>query len=194
MSFRSIVCGILTVFYGLAMYITAYKLPLALQQPYYIFPWETDSVISASKPTMLASHILLAMVLLTLAWLRLLLDTFLPHYVNRLRKPVRNRFNRIWLGTHGLFCLFVVMNCWNLGGIPWEQAVLSNLFGIGLLTCVRRSPIAYFLILSLPLFLELKLLFSQYLECQGMTLLQLFNPLFQNSFQSSVCRLIPPLR
>lgn len=189
MFIRSIVCLLITAFYGLAMYITSYKLPLSLQRPYHIFPWEEDAHISASNPVLLSSHIFLSLVLLTMAWLRVVGDTFLPHYYNRLRKPIRDNVNYIWMVIHMTFCLAVLLNCWNLGGIPWWQAIIANVSALILLTYFRRFPIVYFLILSIPVLLESYLLISQYFECMSANFLHLFNPIFRNSMMG--CPLIP---
>ena len=148
--FKFISCFIVTVLYGLTLGTTLYKIPLALQRPYHIFPWEENGSVSKSHPLVLTLHIITALWLLTMTWLRILANVYLP----QLRQPIKSRLDQISRLAHNVFIVVVLINCWNSGELEWVQAIVLNAVLCFLLAKVYRHPLVYFFILLVPVFIE----------------------------------------
>lgn len=172
--FKFIACAVVSILYGLTLATTLYKIPLALQRPYRIFPWEEDGAVSKSHPLVLTSHIVTALWLLTMTWLRILAEAYLP----QLRQPIKSRLHQISRLAHNAFICLVLINCWNLGELDAMHAIAINTIMCFLLARLYRHPRIYFFLLSIPAFMEFTALTAHFkdrlIESIIMSLSQMF--------------------
>lgn len=158
------------------IYITAYKVPLAMETPYHIFPWSQDGFVSQSSSIFLVLHILTALALLVVTWLRIIVPKWFPRYFELTSKAFQARFKKIRWGFHGIFCFLVLTNCMHLGPLSMEKAIAVNIVGILLLSVFESFPRIYFLILSTPALFELVSLSVLWRDCELRRQNEIFSP------------------
>jgi hypothetical protein len=122
-------------------------------QPYNIFPWSPVSNAAKSSPSWLICHTILALIgsYINYSW-------YLQQENRKINKGrANNKFESLALGCHVIFSLLILTNITNLGNASSKSAFAINLYGLLGLTIsyMARSPLIYFLILNVPVYLEI---------------------------------------
>lgn len=129
----------------LGFLFNTYKIELAGNPNYPIFPWQSNPNIAKTPSYILQPHVITALALLFLSYLRCLQE----------KSPSWLQYTH--LVVHLLFCMEIVTVLTNFGSAPWYVALLINggiWVTLNYLLIRKLPPKLYFLILAGPIYYE----------------------------------------
>jgi hypothetical protein len=133
--------------------LNIYKIKLAQSSPYFMYVCSESPQLVKTKPLYLQLHIVTSLILLLIAFARclwptsILIEILFPIY-------------------HIIFILIIIPNIHHYGEYPWFIALLIN---GGLITMLQyaymyTSSLSYFVVLSLPILLEILYIITSLLD------------------------------